>query len=154
LTNSAVYFQLITAKEMNMNGNKSPIQSLHGPHTICLDSYASELAIINQWIWARTKIQLSVLDNKKCTVWSVCLVFLPVLCLCLFSICVCFVSVCPVRLSVWFLFLSSLSSCLVVLYVFLSVCLVFSDLSVYLSVCFLFLSVCLSLWCVCLSGLS
>ena len=115
------------------------------------------LAIINQWIWAGTKIQLSVLDNKKCTVWSVwskCLVFLPVFCLCLCSICVCFVSVCPVRLSVWFLFLSSLSSCLVVLSVFLSVCLVFSDLSVYLSVCLLFLSICLSLWCVCLSGLS
>jgi len=52
---------------MNMNGNKSSIQSLQGPPTICLDSYASELAIINQWIWARNKIQLSVLDNKKFT---------------------------------------------------------------------------------------
>ena len=67
LTISAVYLQLITTKEVNMNGNKISIQSLHGPPTICLDSYASELAIINQRIWARKKIQLSVVDNKKCT---------------------------------------------------------------------------------------
>ena len=134
---------------MNINGNKSPIQSLQGPPTICLDSYASELAIINQWIWARKKIQLSVLNNKKCTVWSVCLVCLPVFCLCLSSICFCFVSVGLVCLSFWFLFLSSLSFCLVVLSVFLSVCLVFPDLSVYLSAlpfCLFVFLVCLSVW--------
>ena len=43
------------AKEMNMNGNTSPIQGLQGPPAICLDSYASELAFISQEIWARNK---------------------------------------------------------------------------------------------------
>jgi len=43
------------AKEMNINGNKSPIQGLQGPPAICLDSDASEHAIISQGIWARNK---------------------------------------------------------------------------------------------------
>ena len=53
---------------MNMNGNKSPIQGLQGPPAICLDSYASELAIISQGnLGQKQKIQLSVIDYKK---WS------------------------------------------------------------------------------------